>query len=321
MEKGKIKLSAEINNLFEVEREYKFPLGGGFKNNQKEIRRQLGIMNSLINKKLGYKDTIEFIEVGGKKLKPINFYDDDFKANRLNIKNHLEPYFRGSYKTALFEMTKEEPKYSTGKSFVEVKRRSNTANKDSVGKRLMRNFDKGAERLARWVEVKAKIKIIEKTLNFLVKEEILKEEDILFLDLYYNRKDNTPECFMNFKNMLVSIIKLTHKGWESGLNQEELKELAKTYKQVNFRRSLLKLGLNERDIKIINAIIKKCIRLDSEWVEYKIQELKEDTGLSKENQNKSIKKLAKIGLLEKELKGLPAKRNFKISPKSLSNSG
>lgn len=50
----------------------------------------------------------------------------------------------------------------------------------------------------------------------------------------------------------------------------------------------------------------------TEWFEYTVNDLYSETTLSDKQQRKAIKKLVECGLIETKIKGLPAKRFFRI---------
>ena len=49
-----------------------------------------------------------------------------------------------------------------------------------------------------------------------------------------------------------------------------------------------------------------------EWVYKTIDEMYQETGLSRREQDTALRKLVKLGIIEVKLKGIPAKRHFKI---------
>ena len=56
---------------------------------------------------------------------------------------------------------------------------------------------------------------------------------------------------------------------------------------------------------------------DPEWIYKTIQEAEEETTLTRKAQDRAIKKLKALGLLETKLKGVPPKRYFKINNEKL----
>lgn len=54
-------------------------------------------------------------------------------------------------------------------------------------------------------------------------------------------------------------------------------------------------------------------RDDKEWIYKTIDEIKEETALSRYEQDEAIKKLKKLNIIKVELKGIPAKRHFQIN--------
>lgn len=56
---------------------------------------------------------------------------------------------------------------------------------------------------------------------------------------------------------------------------------------------------------------------DKEWIYKTINQMKEETALSKSEQNRAIRDWGKLGVLEKKVKGIPATRYFKINKEKL----
>lgn len=107
------------------------------------------------------------------------------------------------------------------------------------------------------------------------------------------------------------------------MSKQEQKQIYSLYEQkpILYNAGLaLSLKSSEAAIILGQLIYWQGLGKDKDWTYKTIEEMKNETGLSRYKQDTAIKKLKALGLIEMELRGIPAKRHFHIDMKKIENS-